>query len=360
MNNTRFIIFSIVFVLLILSIILIHSLLIVDTKKQTASNKSSAQPDYTAVPLSIAAMKARKYPGSRMTIEQTLTQGSNYDQYIASYTSDGLKLYGLLTIPQGPRPKTGWPVIIFNHGYIPPEEYQTTERYVAYVDAFARDGYIVFKPDYRGNGTSEGKPEGAYYSPAYATDVLNALASVKQLSDLATGKGIIADPNRIGMWGHSMGGNITLRDMVVRPQDIKAAVIWGGVVGSYEDLMHWHDPFYNPSTQERGLRQESRSRLIKQYGTPESNPSFWHAIDPTYFLTNISAPLQLHTGESDEEVPASFSASLAQKLKNAGKAVEFYEYPGADHNISQSFDLAMQRSVDFFDKYVKGGEKDEK
>ena len=48
-------------------------------------------------------------------------------------------------------------VVIFNHGYIPPAQHRTTERYVAYVDAFARNGYIVFRSDYRGHGNSEGE-----------------------------------------------------------------------------------------------------------------------------------------------------------------------------------------------------------
>ncbi|TMC38112.1 MAG: hypothetical protein E6J25_13835, partial [Chloroflexi bacterium] len=97
-------------------------------------------------PLAIDAMRQRDYPGSDLAIERTLAAGSNYRQYVASYQSDGLKINSLLTVPNGPKPPTGWPVIVFNHGYISPTVYRTTERYVAYVDAFARNGYIVFKP----------------------------------------------------------------------------------------------------------------------------------------------------------------------------------------------------------------------
>ena len=57
--------------------------------------------------------------------------------------------------------------------------------------------------------------------------MLNALASVKAFGD--------ADPNRIGMWGHSLGGQLTLRAMVVA-KDIKAGVIWGGVVAPYPNI----------------------------------------------------------------------------------------------------------------------------
>jgi dipeptidyl aminopeptidase/acylaminoacyl peptidase len=311
---------------------------------------SPDKPDdkYADNPLSIGYMHKQVYPGSDLIIDQTLAPGTNYKQYIASYSSEGLTIYGLLTVPNESKPEGGWPVIIFNHGYIPPEIYKTTERYVDYVAAFARSGYIVFKPDYRGNGNSEGAPEGAYYSPAYAVDVLNAVATLKKYPDANSGK--------IGMWGHSMGGNITLRDIVVDTKDIKAAVIWGGVVGSYDDLMNnWQRKVtYRPSPTELARRNNYRQKLIDAYKTPAENPQFWNEIDPTANLTNINTPIQLHTGGNDEEVPVDFSVSLKEKLIKLNKTVEYYNYPGGDHNISPpNFDTAMKRSIEFFDKYLK-------
>ena len=55
-------------------------------------------------PLSIEYMRKQEYPGSDIVIEQVLPPGSNYDRYIASYKSDGLKIFALLTIPQGVNP----------------------------------------------------------------------------------------------------------------------------------------------------------------------------------------------------------------------------------------------------------------
>jgi dipeptidyl aminopeptidase/acylaminoacyl peptidase len=315
------------------------------TKSQT-DPKGTPTPQLN--PLTIQAMRQKSYPGSKITIEHTLPDGENYHQYLTSYQSDGLKIYALLTVPSGDKPKDGWPVIVFNHGYIDPRQYQTfpqVGQYASYYPAFSKSGYIVFKPDYRGNGNSEGQPEGAYYSPAYATDDLNAIASIKQYPD--------ANPNKIGVWGHSMGGNITLRDLVVNPKDIKAAVVWGGVVGSYTELSHWHDPNYHPSAYQLSLRNKYRSNLQKQYGTPESNPTFWNSIDPTAFVADIAAPVQIQTGGADEEVPPSMSENLYNKLKAAGKTTEFYSYPGDNHNISGNVNTALQRSVEFFDKYLK-------
>lgn len=296
-------------------------------------------------PLSIEYMRQQTYPGSGITIEQTLPSGSNYNQYIASYKSDGLKIYALLTVPQGLKPKNGWPVIIFNHGYIPPNQYRTTERYVAYIDAFARNGYIVFKPDYRGHGNSEGKAEGGYGSNAYTIDVLNALASLKKYKE--------ADLNRIGMWGHSMGGGITLRSMVIS-KDIKAGVIWAGVVGSYSDLLN--------NWRRRSVPRDAphwatswRQRLIDQYGEPSKNPELWNSISANSYVEDISGPIQLHHAKDDSHVPFIFSEKLNLQLKETSKNVEFYTYEGDDHNLTNSFDAAMERSIESFDKYVKGG-----
>lgn len=298
-------------------------------------------------PLQIEKMRQQEYPGSDLVIEQQLSAGSNYQRYRVSYQSEGLKIYALLTIPNGEKPATGWPAIIFNHGYIPPAEYRTTERYVAYTDAFSRNGYILLRPDYRGHDQSEGNPEGAYYSPAYTVDVLNAVASLK--------KHPTVDPNRLGMWGHSMGGHLTLRSMVVT-KDIKAGVIWAGVVASYEDMAkNWtRSRPWRPSSREQQVSRPNRQALIDQYGSFETVPDFWRSISPIFFVSDVSGPIQLHHGTSDDDVPVLFSERLRDALEQNGKPVEFYVYQGDDHNLSQNIGVALQRSVEFFDLHVKG------
>ena len=295
----------------------------------------------TSLPLEIDAMRARQYPGSDIVIEQVLDPGVNYSRYYVSYLSDGLKIYALMTVPNGQKPATGWPVIIFNHGYIPPAVYRTTQRYIAYVDQIAQSGYIVFKSDYRGHDRSEGQAGGVYTEPNYAIDVLNAVASVKRYPD--------ADPNRIGMWGHSMGGYITLRSMVVT-QDIKVGVIWGGVVAPYPDLFTRWNPGGSLTTAAPGSWVYS---LEQAYGPPETNPGFWNSISANGYLLDLNGPIQLHHSTTDEEVPWEFSEMLYEEMQAANRAVEFYSYEGDNHNISGNFSLAMQRSIEFFNRYLK-------
>jgi dipeptidyl aminopeptidase/acylaminoacyl peptidase len=300
-------------------------------------------PTPTPHPMSILGMRARTYPGSEIVIEEELAAGSNYHRYYASYLSDGLKIYALLTIPNGEMPAGGWPAIVFNHGYIPPKEYRTTERYIAYVDRLARAGYIVFRIDYRGNDRSEGVATGAYGNPGYTIDVLNAVASIKRFPK--------ANPQKIGMWGHSMGGFLTLRAMVIS-RDIKAGVIWAGVVGSYADM------FYNwrhvgPTPTPRPTPSGWRSEWTDEYGTPEQNPQFWDSISANAYLADLSGPIQLHHGTADTEVPLAFSETLAKEIRDSGGTVELYTYEGDNHNLSNWFTLAMNRTIEFFDRYLK-------
>jgi len=314
------------------------------TPTETAAAAPVPTTTPTPHPLEISAMRAREYPGSDIVIEEVLNRGVNYSRYYVSYQSEGLKIYALMTVPDGERPSTGWPVIIFNHGYIPPNVYRTTERYVAYVDLIARSGYIVLRSDYRGHDRSEGEARGAYSRPDYTVDVLNAAASMKRHPD--------ADPNRIGMWGHSMGGYITLRSMVISP-DIKAGVIWAGVVASYPDLLYnWRrGPGASPDSTPRP--GSWRSTFVEQYGSPEENPGFWNSISANSYLADISGPIQLHHGTSDTDVPPAFSETLFFQMLDAGQYVELYKYDGDNHNISNSFSTAMQRTIEFFDAHVK-------
>jgi dipeptidyl aminopeptidase/acylaminoacyl peptidase len=213
------------------------------------------------------------------------------------------------------------------------------------VDRLASSGYIVFRIDYRGHDRSEGEASGAYGDPGYTIDVLNAVSSLLQYPE--------ANPRAIGMWGHSMGGFLTLRAMVIS-ENIKAGVIWGGVVGSYPDMLYqWRrsdrfTPTPNPTASRRW-----RTFFLDEYGSPEENPEFWASISANSFLAELSGPVQLHHSVDDKSVPVEFSEILSDQITQSGRTVELYTYENDDHNISQSFSLAMGRTIEFFDIYLK-------
>jgi len=93
---------------------------------------------------------------------------------------------------------------------------------------------------------------------------------------------------------------------------------------------------------------------VETYGSPQENPQFWQSISANAYLQDLSGPVQLHHGTADTSVPLEFSILLNEQIQAAGGTVEFYEYPGDNHNLSNYFSSAMQRSVEFFDRFVKG------
>ena len=297
--------------------------------------------------ITIQYLRDLEISGSEITFEQELTPTFYYQRHVVSYLSEGNKIYGLLTIPDTPQPEGGYKAIVFNHGYIPPTAYQTTERYIAHMDYLARSGFVVFKIDYRGHGRSEGEPTGSYYSPGYTIDSIAALKSLQTLA--------IIDPQGIGLWGHSMAGNLVLRAMLVEP-DIQAGVIWAGAVYSYDDFAAYgidDNTYRPPDTQADSDRRRRSQEIFDAYGRPNTQSEYWRAVSLTENIEFLTSPLQLHHAQDDPVVSIRYSEDLAAVLLASGKDYEFYAYPGGGHNlISPYFDQAMLRTVEFFRRHL--------
>jgi dipeptidyl aminopeptidase/acylaminoacyl peptidase len=309
------------------------------------------QQEKAPIDLSIEYLRTLSFDSEKPVIEEELENGAGYKRYIASYKSDGNKIYGLLTVPTGDKPENGYSAIVFNHGYIPPDQYVTTEKYIAYVDYLAKDDFVVFKIDLRGNGKSEGTPTGSYFSPGYTIDAISALKSLQKLD--------YVNAEKIGMWGHSMAGNLVLRAMLIE-DDIKAGVIWSGAVYSYEDFAKYRisdtsyvrrperDPHYDSGSRNKRLSDQ----ISKLRDTPtkvDYEDDFWSAISLTKNIKYLNAPIQLHHAKNDATVNIGYARDLAKVLKESDKKYELYEYEGGGHNIeSPYFEQAMKRTVEFF------------
>jgi len=313
----------------------------------SAPDPTASKPTFdVGKEITIQYLREIEISSSELTLHEKLSPGSNYQRYLVSYLSEGNRIYGLLTIPLQEIPESGFKAIVFNHGYIPPWEYKTTQRYQAHIDYLARSGFVVFKIDYRGHGESEGWPAGSYFSPGYTIDAISALKTLQRFA--------IIDPQGIGMWGHSMAGNLVLRAMLLEP-DIQAGVIWAGAVYNYQDFVEYgitDDSFQPPPTpesqEERDYRKMSRE-IFETYGQPSDDIKYWQAVSLTDHIEHLNSPLQIHHAEDDRVVSIDYSWDLVQVLKENDKEYEFYTYQGGGHNlISPYFDQAMLRTVQFF------------
>ncbi len=302
-------------------------------------------PTPTPMPLAeltIPYLRMRAYT-SALGDRTKLYDRDTYTAYTTSYTSDGLKINALLTIPKGN--STKYPAIVFVHGYIPPTLYVTTEKYVEYIDYLARNGFVVLKIDLRGHGKSEGEAGGGYYSSDYVIDTLNARAALANTDFVL--------PDRVGLWGHSMAGNVVMRAFASVPT-IPAVVIWAGAGYTYQDLLEYRisDQSYRPPSQTAN-RSRKRELLRKTYGDFSTASTFWRQVAVTDYLPELRGALEIHHAIDDAVVSVEYSRNLTKLLDKTSVVHALYEYPSGGHNISgSSFGTAMQRTVDFYKKYL--------
>jgi len=180
-------------------------------------------------------------------------------------------------------------------------------------------------------------------------DAISALKSLQKLD--------YVNSNRIGMWGHSMTGNLVLRAMLVE-DEIKAGVIWSGAVYSYEDFAKYriHDTSYvrdekDPHYDARDLEGPLASEVARLRSGEEAgfDNEFWSSISLTKNIKYLSSPIQLHHAANDPTVDVGYSRDLVEVLKANNKNYELNEYAGGGHNIeSPYFEQAITKTVRFF------------
>ena len=276
----------------------------------------------------------RKNPpiGRGFRIEKLIFENQAYKKYLIFYRFDDLGLSGVMNVPNGDPPAGGWPVIILNHGLIHPSVYYSGRGSRREQDFFTRNGYVTIHPDYRGLGSSDPNPSSRHdFYVGYTLDVLGLIDALKEAHPN------FIDTERIGMWGHSMGGGIAGRVMVLRP-DIKAFALFAPISADVEDN------FYE-------LKSEEVEWLHHTYG--EASSTAYRAMSPIDYFGDVSAPVQLHHGTADTAVSIGFSEKMFAALNRSGKTAEFFRYLGEPHEFAGDWQLAADRTLEFFDRYVK-------
>ncbi len=308
---------------------------------------SHVTPTPTPLPyadMTIPSLRNRKYT-SKLGLMQKISDNASYTSYRTSYDSDGLTIYGLLTVPNDGVAKH--PAIVFVHGYIPPAQYRTDERYVAYVDYLARNGFVVFKIDLRGNDQSQGTASGAYYSSGYVIDTLNARAALMSAD--------FVNPAAVGLWGHSMAGNIVMRAFAARPE-IPAVDIWAGAGYTYADLTAYglHNNSYRPLAPSGRAGRGEQQGVRQMYGQFTTASPFWRQVAVTDYLKDLKGAIEIHHAVDDDVVSIEYSRNLMKLLDATAVPHQLFEYPTGGHNITDpSFSIAMERTVGFYKKYLR-------
>jgi len=203
--------------------------------------------------------------------------------------------------------------------------------YYSLCQYFAQQGYVVLTPDYRGSSG---------YSRDWSTGVYMGVG-VNDTADVASGADYLktlayVDPDRIGVFGLSYGGFLTLQAMTTDPTLWRAGIDVAGVV----DWATYGAGYTTP-----------------RLGTPVQNPEIYNVSAPIQHMDRLERPLLVLHGTNDRNVSFADSLRLFDVLIKLGKSFESQIYPGEIHFFRRDIVLrdAWKRAEEFFDRTVKNG-----
>ena len=281
--------------------------------------------DNLAHSLDLKVASKAAYPSSAITVSSDLgiVDGLRDRTFKYSVKADNLTEYGLMVSPQTAMPPGGWPVIVLLHGYVNAPRYNTLAAYLPDMEFYANHGFLVVKPDLRGQGLSidDGFADSAYYSMSYNTDVLSLVSALRQ-----TG---YVDKSNINLWGHSMGGYLALRAGVLS-KNIRNIIILSGPVDTLEEMYLTYIP---PSDENNPYALATRNEVFSKYGTPADNQAFWYNASPINFVSRITGAVQVYAGMKDNLIPIQFSADLDKALSKAHVRHQYYVYTDGVHSL---------------------------
>jgi dipeptidyl aminopeptidase/acylaminoacyl peptidase len=305
-------------------------------------------------PFTIEGLRQHEYQSGEIHIRSTLDENEFYRTYLIDYPSDGLTITGVMQIPVG---EGQFPVIVLNHGFFSRSAFYSgdgTDRAAAFL---AKRGYITLASDYRSWGESD-IGESFFYS-GLVIDVINLLNAIPSIPQ--------ADAERIGMWGHSMGGSVTMKVLTIDAR-VKAAVLYSTVSADQVDIINrWGIGCFGDIAQGELIVGCNSSDIIQDdlplsmqsaYRFAANDAETLKRVSPLYYLDAVNIPIQIHYGTEDGKVfsgtPPEWSVKLTQALRDAGKEAEMLRYDGERHSfIGQPWFDFMERTLRFFDKYVK-------
>jgi dipeptidyl aminopeptidase/acylaminoacyl peptidase len=306
-------------------------------------------------PYTLAGLRARDLGEAKLLGRERTLKTSLFTRYAITYLSEGLRITGTMQIPTSGKPP--YPAIIMDHGFFNRTEYVTgdgTDRAAEYLN---RHGYLTLASDYRSWGGSEAGPS-LFYS-GLAIDVYNLIRAAKGIPE--------ADMARIGIWGHSMGGGVTMK-VLAMDTPVKAAVLYSTVSADDADILgRWGlGCIGDIEAGENQLGCNSSDvvpldlppELIQAYYEASMDPDMLALTSPIHNLQFVHVPVQIHYGTKDgltmAGTPPAWSRKLFDALQAANIPAEIYGYDDQGHSfVGDSWVAFMERSAHFYDKYVK-------
>ena len=263
---------------------------------------------------------------------------------LIDYTnSKGEKLQGTLTLPPDYEEGKKYPMVVYfyekmsnrHHRY-----YMPTYDDRPHGSTYASNGYLFFMPD---NVYEEGRP---------GTSALDCITSATQkVIDLG-----YADPDRIGLQGHSWGGYQS--SFILTQTDMFKCVVTGAPPTDIESF--YNNIYGNTGTNHVGIMEIGQVRMGRGV-TPWSHREIYQRENPMFHAPNIKVPFMILHGTADGAVDWTQGLEFYNATRRLGKEVIFLSYPGEPHHLrreanQKDFQIRMKQ---YFDHYLMDKEAPE-
>lgn len=294
----------------------------------------SLQSDKKYSSYSFDSLSKKKFFEGEIKLTSQTRKNNNFTTYVFTYQSDGKTISGMANIPneQGP-----FPVIVLLRGWVDRSEYYIglgTERSANFL---AEHGFLTLAPDFLGYGYSDWEDQDILLARFYRpVEVLNLIASIPSL--------VKANPEKIGLWGHSNGGQIALSLLEITGKNYPTS-LWAPVsLGFPESVL-----VYMGKEEEVGNVVKEK---IDEFSL-ENNPKEYSIAE---YFNKIEAPFIIHQGGADALIKTSWTENLVKELEKSGNKVTYHFYSRENHNFNYYEDTGekiRQRDLEFFNSKLK-------
>ncbi len=223
--------------------------------------------------------------------------------------SDGTDLWCRMIKPSHFDESKEYPVLVYT--YNGPHVQLVTNTWMGgaslWMHSLAEEGYIIFTVDGRGSAHRGIDFEQAVHEQMGTLEVQDQVEMVEWLKELP-----YTDNERFAVHGWSYGGFMTTSLMLKHPNTFNVGVAGGPVID-------WR--LYEVMYTERYM------------DTPQSNPEGFENADLKNYVSNLEGDLLLIHGMSDNVVVMQHSTEFLQRCVEEGVQVDFFPYPGHEHNV---------------------------
>lgn len=294
----------------------------------------------------IDALSKTEIKPSQIEIGEILVENPTFTSHLFSMTfnpslqqksgQETKKVTGLINLPKGEGP---FPIVVLFRGYVDQATYKAGDGTRSAGEYFAKNGFITIAPDFLGYGESD--PEAANIFESRFQTYTTALTLIKSVNSISQW-----NQKDIFLWGHSNGGQIALTILEITGATYPT-VLWAPVSKPFP----YSILYYTDESDDRGkLIRHELAKLEDLYDVEK--------FSLINYFDRIKAPISLHQGTLDAAVPKDWSDELAKKLdlsapkrRDLAFGGDYFIYPGADHNLNPNWNLAISRSLNFFQEH---------